>query len=101
MIVRIVKLTIEPQHRKSFADFYGNAQHNIKQFNGCIDLQLFNDAKDENVFFTLSRWQSENDLNHYRYSDFFKKVWQTVKPMFAAKAEAYSLISVSESNTNR
>lgn len=100
MIVRIVKLTIDAKHSQAFALFYMQAQSTIKQFNGCLELQLYTDKRNENVFFTLSKWESENDLNHYRYSDFFKGVWQTVKPMFAAKAEAYSLVEMNSALQN-
>lgn len=91
MITRIVKLTLTPTHYLEFIELYADAQKTIKGFEGCIELGLFKDVQQPNVVFTLSKWQDEKDLNHYRFSDFFKQIWTTVKPMFAAKAEAWSL----------
>lgn len=94
MITRIVKLTLTPSHYLEFTALYTEAQKTIRTFEGCIELGLFCDVQQPNVVFTLSKWQSEKDLNHYRYSEFFKGIWSTVKPMFAAKAEAWSLSEV-------
>lgn len=94
MITRIVKLTIEPSRYLEFIKLYTEAQKTIRTFNGCIELSIYNDVKHPNVIFTVSKWQSEKMLDHYRYSDFFKGVWTTVKPMFSAKAEAWSLCEV-------
>ena len=43
------------------------------------------------MFFTYSYWNSENDLNEYRNSELFAKVWAETKPMFAEKAQAWSV----------
>jgi quinol monooxygenase YgiN len=94
MITRIVKLTLTPSRFLEFKELYIEAQKTIRTFEGCHELGLFSDVQQPNVVFTLSKWQSEKDLNHYRYSEFFKGIWTTVKPMFAAKAEAWSLCEV-------
>lgn len=94
MITRIVKLTIKPSHYPEFITLYTEAQKTIRTFEGCLELCIYNDMQQSNVVFTLSKWESEKHLNHYRFSDFFKGVWTTVKPMFEAKAEAWSLALV-------
>ena len=94
MITRIVKLTLTPSHYHEFIALYTEAQKTIRTFKGCIELGVYNDVQQPNVVFTLSKWQSEKDLSHYRFSPFFKGVWSAVKPMFAAKAEAWSLCEV-------
>ena len=63
----------------------------IRNFEGCQSMELLRDIKNENVFFTYSIWDSEDDLNRYRHSDFFKKVWSKTKACFAAKPEAWSV----------
>ena len=62
----------------------------IKSFRGCTHLELWQDSKQPNVFFTYSNWNSEEDLNHYRYSEFFKETWGLTKTMFKEKAQAWS-----------
>jgi len=47
-------------------------------------------------FFTYSKWEKESDLETYRNSELFKGVWATTKPMFEAKANAWSVDTHSE-----
>ena len=94
MIVRIVKLTIQNDCIAIFKEKYAVAQQQIKQFEGCKELSLLADANNHNIFFTYSKWDSEQHLNNYRNSSFFVSLWSTVKPMFAAKAEAWSLLDM-------
>ncbi|MEO8149679.1 MAG: antibiotic biosynthesis monooxygenase [Bacteroidia bacterium] len=96
MITRIVRLTINPSRFHEFAKVYAEAQKTIITFKGCMELQVYTDVQQTNVVFTISKWNNESDLNHYRFSAFFKNVWTTVKPMFSAKAEAWSLTEFGE-----
>ncbi len=91
MITRVVKLTISPSRYHEFVKTYLEAQQTIRGFKGCAQLSVYNDVQWPNVVFTISQWETEADLNHYRFSPFFKNIWSTVKPMFDAKAEAWSL----------
>lgn len=93
MIVRIVKLTIQPAQLKQFLDIYLQSQESIKKFEGCVALQVFCDHEKPNVLFTISKWEHKKNLEAYRHSPFFKKVWSSVKPMFAAPADASTLIA--------
>ncbi len=94
MITRIVKLTIKPSRYPEFIRTYSEAQKTIRTFEGCVELSVYNDVHHPSVIFTLSKWRSENDLDHYRFSEFFKDMWSKVKPMFDAKAEAWSLEAI-------
>jgi len=93
-ITRVVKLTLHPQHIEAFKNVFASHKIHIAQFDGCLELNAYQDNKQPEVFFTISRWQTEHNLDNYRYSDFFKSLWSIVKPMFAAKAEAYSMTVV-------
>ena len=91
MITRIVKLTIKPTHIHDFVSAYSEAQQKIRQFEGCAELSLHTDKNNPCIIFTISKWSNEDQLNHYRNSNLFIGIWQSVKPMFAAKAEAWSM----------
>lgn len=91
MITRIVRLTIKPTHFHEFISTYSAAQIQIKDFEGCKELSLQQDKNDSNVVYTISRWDSEEHLNRYRNSNLFIGIWKTVKPMFAARADAWSM----------
>ena len=91
MIVRIVKLSFHKEHIDEFlANFEAN-KLNIRNFNGCQFLELYKDKNDTNVFFTYSYWNTEDHLNNYRNSELFKDVWASIKVLFNAKPEAWSV----------
>jgi quinol monooxygenase YgiN len=90
MLVRIVQLHIKPENLGLFLSLYGGHHAGIGNFRGCRSLKLLQDVQNPNMVATLSEWESEEDLNHYRYSDFFKNLWSQVKPLFESQARAFS-----------
>ena len=40
---------------------------------------------------TYSHWNGPEDLENYRTSETFGKIWPTIKPWFAEKPEAWSV----------
>ncbi len=91
MIVRFVKLEILPQHIADFKDLTSNEKDDIIAFPGCSHLEVLQDISNQSVFFTVSHWRTEDDLNTYRNSDFFQGNWKKVKQWFSSKPEAWSL----------
>jgi quinol monooxygenase YgiN len=63
----------------------------IRASEGCRHLELWQDAKQPNIFFTYSIWENETYLDHYRFSPLFKDIWPRTKALFAAKAQAWSV----------
>jgi quinol monooxygenase YgiN len=92
MIIRIVKMKFSSDKVNEFTTLFEERKQTIRSFPGCSHLELWQDAKDENTFFTYSIWDSEADLGHYRFSEFFKDTWGRTKALFAEKAEAWSVI---------
>ncbi len=91
MIVRIVQMTFEPANVAAFLQLFEERKERIRHFEGCTHLELWQDAHNENIFFTYSMWQSEEHLNHYRFSELFKDTWARTKALFAAKPQAWSV----------
>ena len=91
MITRIVKLTIDPSQTESFIGLINQHREQIRSFEGCHGLELLRDTGRDEVFFTLSQWESEAHMEAYRQSDFFREVWAEVKETFRAPARAWSL----------
>jgi len=96
MITRIVKMTFKNTKIDDFRDLTRSIEHRIRNFPGCEHLDFYQDIHERNVFFTFSRWKSENDLNNYRSSDFFKGTWTKTRAWFADKPEAWSLGTLEE-----
>ncbi|MBS1772986.1 MAG: antibiotic biosynthesis monooxygenase [Bacteroidetes bacterium] len=91
MIVRIVKMTFDSTQINNFLALFEERKQLIRHFEGCKHLELWQDAHQANVFFTYSIWDSEQHLNHYRFSELFKDTWSKTKILFADKAEAWSV----------
>jgi len=95
MIIRIVKMTFREDSSETFKDFTNTIKNKIQNFEGCLHLDIFRDIKNPNIFFTYSHWDTEEHLNKYRYSDFFKSTWAKTKQWFDDKPCAWSVENVS------
>lgn len=91
MLVRIVKLSLEPAKIEEFLNNFEIQKEHIRQFKGCEFLELYRDKDTPNLFFTYSYWNSPNDLENYRNSKLFRGIWSKTKPMFNGKPEAWSV----------
>ncbi|MDE5424148.1 antibiotic biosynthesis monooxygenase [Ancylomarina sp. DW003] len=91
MIVRFVKLEIQNQHIADFKILTSGEKEEIMAFEGCSFLEILQDVNNKNLFFSHSHWESEEALNKYRDSAFFRGNWKQVKEWFSAKPEAWSL----------
>ncbi len=95
-ILRIVRLEFLPEHAPAFADYFSTVRGHISAFTGCLELRHYRDANHPHVYYTYSVWARIEDLEAYRNSEFFRATWKTVKPLFAAPAQAFSLVSPDE-----
>ncbi|MDB4533339.1 antibiotic biosynthesis monooxygenase [Vicingaceae bacterium] len=93
-MIRIVKMTFNPEKVNEFLANFEEVKHKIRAFDGVKHLELLNDKNKSNIYFTYSIWESEDHLNNYRNSDLFKSVWAVTKPMFIEKADAWSVDSL-------
>lgn len=84
-------MTFKPDEVSNFQALFAERKDNIRAFDGCMHLELWQDVHSPQVFFTYSVWQSESHLDHYRYSDFFKDTWAQTKALFAEKPSAWSV----------
>lgn len=91
MIIRIVKMTFQLEKVDEFIHLFNESKELIRSMSGCKHLELLNDIQAKEVYFTYRYWNSENDLNNYRNSEVFAKVWSETKVLFSAKPEAWSV----------
>jgi quinol monooxygenase YgiN len=76
---------------KQFLEDFEQVKEQIRSFPGCLYTEMLMDTASTGILFTYSKWNSPEDLENYRQSDLFQATWGRVKPMFAAKAEAWTL----------
>jgi quinol monooxygenase YgiN len=91
MITRIVQMTFDPARVAVFLAVFEESKHRIASFPGCLHLELNYQADQPNVLYTISRWNSEADLQNYRSSELFLTTWAKTKVLFAGKPQAWTL----------
>lgn len=96
MLTRFVKMTFQPDKIDQFLANFEQNKSKIRNFDGCLYLELLREKDNGNVFFTFSKWKSEEHLNNYRHSDLFKGVWSNTKPLFSDKPAAWSVDSIAK-----
>jgi quinol monooxygenase YgiN len=91
MFVRIVKMSFDSKYISAFLEMFEEKKTLIRNTKGCQLLELYQDKSNPEIFFTYSYWNSEQDLENYRNSHFFKATWQQTKSYFNGKPEAWSV----------
>lgn len=84
-------MTFQEDKVSEFLQNFNSVKDKIRNVNGCRLLELYRDKDNPSVFFTYSYWEREQDLENYRLSELFTGVWAVTKPLFAQKAEAWSV----------
>jgi|SRR5690554_274343 len=91
MFTRIVKMEFRESEINTFLENFEKVKEKIANYPGCCFLELYHDKNDKTIFFTYSRWRDVADLENYRHSELFGNVWKKTKPLFKAKAQAWSV----------
>jgi len=91
MIIRIVQMHFHAEMVEEFLRLFEERKSRIRNYEGCLHLELWQDEHDHAIFFTYSHWENEGYLDHYRFSEFFKDTWGRTKALFAAKPQAWSV----------
>ena len=91
MLIRIVKMTFQPEKTADFLKLFDAIKDQIRSFEGCEHLELMQDYDNPNSFSTYSKWHDDVALNNYRNSALFDGVWSKTKAMFSEKPKAFSL----------
>ena len=91
MFKPIVKLPFREDALPEFLAIFEESKLKIRDFEGCHHLELLRDMSQLNILFTLSVWEDEASLDHYRQSPLFKTTWEKTKALFAGRPGAWSL----------
>jgi len=90
MITRIVQLTFQEHQVDEFFKIFEVSGPKVRAYEGCVHLDLVQDKYRTYVFFTISKWESEESLNAYRSSPLFRSTWKKMKTLFSLPAHAWS-----------
>lgn len=93
-LIRIVRMEFRPEEVATFLRLFDGVKSRIRSFAGCRDLYLLRDEAQDNVYYTYSIWDGVSSLEHYRASALFRDTWKQTRALFAAPAQAHSLIEI-------
>ena len=93
MLLRVVRMEFHEESLDTFEGLFHNVKSTILSMPGCNHVEMCLDPDAPNVRYTFSRWDSEEDLDTYRKSEFFEVTWEKIKGLFSGKPFAYSLLS--------
>jgi quinol monooxygenase YgiN len=96
MLIRVVRMTFQPEKVDAFLQNLEANKHRIRNFQGCLHLEVWSDFHAKNIFTTYSIWENEEALNNYRDSELFKTVWGFTKSLFLEKPIAFSSKKIDE-----
>ena len=91
MIIRIVRMHFTEEGAPLFLALFEARKERIRNYSGCMHLELWQDTGNPLVWYTYSYWDCEPSLEGYRLSDFFRETWAQTKALFAEKAQAWSM----------
>jgi quinol monooxygenase YgiN len=94
MIIRIVKMSFQPEKLNEFLSIFESSKNKIRAFENCSHVELLQDINSPSVCFTYSKWENEEALEKYRKSELFKTTWAKTKVLFNQKPEAWSVHQV-------
>lgn len=89
-------MTFKQTETSVFEKIFAESKEKIRAMNGCQYLALHKDHHHSNIYYTISKWDSQDALDTYRHSDLFKKTWARTKILFSDKPSAHSLDMVTE-----
>ena len=94
MITRVVQMHFAAEGVKLFSELFKKHRVAMASVEGCLSLEVFSVADKPFSYATISKWQSPEHLENYRQSELFNTIWKKIKPYFASKAEAFTLIEI-------
>ena len=96
MLIRIVRMYFKEEHINDYLKLFEETKEEIRNFNGCLKLELLQDYNQEHIITTYSYWKDKKALDNYRHSAFFMNNWNTTKKLFANKPMAFSCRKLQE-----
>ena len=96
MLIRIVRMYFKEESVKDYLKIFENTKEQIRNFDGCLKLELLQDYSQEHIITTYSYWRDKKSLDSYRHSGYFMENWAQTKKLFSQKPMAFSCVKLDE-----
>ena len=81
-IQRLVRMSFQTDRISDFMEVFEDSKEKIRNFPGCLALNLIVDFEDSSIIYTSSIWRAMEDLENYRNSELFIQTWRKTKIHF-------------------
>lgn len=87
MVKVIAKLTVKDGTNQTFIEAFSVLTEESRKETACISYHLYQDLQNENVYYTVEEWQSEDGLKQHMHSPHFKMASKGFSEVLACKPE--------------
>lgn len=84
-------MEFEADKVEAFKTIFQENRSKIAAQEGCYSVELLQDIHEFNIFFTYSKWKSQNHLDLYKGTELFKNIWTETKVLFSNKPMTWSV----------
>lgn len=84
-------MEFHPENLSVFEKIMQEHIEKIRNFPGCLHLEIWRDTSCSFRIFTFSIWKNTESLEDYRKSELFERVWVQTKKLFSAKPMAWTV----------
>ena len=81
MIVIRVLLKVKPEEKQNFVSIFKTHVTDSRKFDGCVQYGIFEDIQDDHTYILYEEWETRQNFDHYRNSDYFKQSGEKIFPM--------------------
>ena len=87
MVKVIAKLTVKPGTNHVFVEAFEELTKESRKEAACISYHLYQDLNNENIYYTVEEWQSEEGLQQHMHAPHFKTASRNFVEALACKPE--------------
>ncbi len=68
MVITEIIIHARPEKRKEILQTIKGLSEQLTKTSGCVDVGLYQDIEDENVFYVMESWMNKHDLEKFKHS---------------------------------
>jgi quinol monooxygenase YgiN len=88
MVIIRVAMNVRAENREKFLGLLEQEAKEVRQLEGCLKFNIFEDISSENALLLYEEWQTLEAFDAYRTSQAFKETGQYLFPLIDGKPDS-------------
>lgn len=84
-------MTVKEQYIDSFRKRVPVISNEVRRVSGCMHNDIFRDRNNDNIFYSYTIWSSEEDIERYLKSMYYKEIWGDIWDYFKKEPMAWKI----------